>query len=294
MSQGLVAQSVLRAQADLAEGPHWDARRQVLWWVDIERGHIHSFDPVRSTDRHLDIGHPVGAVVCRENGGLLVASQYGIATCDPETGAVQVLHHPEADQPGNRFNDGKCDPDGRFWAGTMEIAEQLSTGSLYSLDKSVGMRKHFSGIGVSNGLAWSADSRRMYYVDSKIRTVDCFDFDRGDGSISNRRVVFEVPTELQFADGMAIDADDNLWVAFWGGWCVAQVDPRQGKILTKVELPASNVTSCCFGGPTLEELYITTAKQGLTDAQRAEQSQAGDLFMVRPGVVGTASVPFKG
>jgi sugar lactone lactonase YvrE len=294
MSQGLAAQPVLQAQADLAEGPHWDARRQILWWVDIERGHIHAFDPVRATDRHLDVGHPVGAVVCRESGGLLIASQFGIAACDSETGAVEVLHQPEADQPDNRFNDGKCDPEGRFWAGTMEIAEQNSTGSLYSLDTTVGVRKHFSGIGVSNGLAWSADARRMYYVDSKIRTIDCFDYDRHEGTISNRRVVFQVPAELHFADGMTIDADDNLWVAFWGGWCVAQIDPREGKIITKVDIPASNVTSCCFGGAGLDELYITTARHGLTDAQRAEQPQAGNLFMVRPGVVGTASVPFRG
>jgi len=295
VSASLEVQLVLRSQAILAEGPLWDGRRQVLWWMDIERGEIHRFDPETAHDCSFNVGHRVGAVAIRENGGLLMASHDGIATVDVDFGDIEFFERPEADLPDNRFNDGKCDPDGRFWAGTMNLDPGKHTsGALYSLDPVHGLRKHLSDIGVSNGLAWSADGRRMFYIDSMIGSIDCFDFDRLQGTICNRRVVFRVPEELGIADGMTIDAEDKLWVGFWGGWNVARIDPDKGEVLAKIKLPVANVTSCTFGGRDLDMLFITTAKHGLSDSQLAEQPLAGDLFIAYPGVRGTPSIAYRG
>ena len=285
----------LESQATLAEGPFWDAPRRVLWWVDIEGQSVHRFDPSTGRDRRLDVGQRVGALICREDGGLILALHDGLAEADPETGKYRILHQPEAGMPDNRFNDAKCDPDGRLWAGTMNfVNEAAGTGALYSLDGARGLRKHLTGVGVSNGLAWSADGSQFFYVDSKIGTIDGFDFDRARGQLSNRRVVFRTPTDLGAADGMTIDAEGMLWVGFWGGWCCGRIDPLKGELIDKIELPVANVTSCAFGGPDLDELYMTTAAHGLSADDRKTQPHAGDLFVARPRVLGTPSVTYRG
>jgi len=163
---------------------------------------------------------------------------------------------------------------------------QFNTGALYSLDRDGKVRKHCDEIGASNGIVWTADNRTMYYVDSMRPTIDAFDFDLAKGEISNRRPGYSVPPELGTADGMAIDQHDRLWVAFFGGWCVLCIDPREGEIVSQIELPVANVTACSFGGKDLDQLYITTAKLGLDEQQNSAQPHAGDLFVARPGVCG--------
>jgi sugar lactone lactonase YvrE len=157
-----------------------------------------------------------------------------------------------------------------------------------------GLRKHFGGVGVSNGIAWSGDGRRMFYVDSMIHTVDCFDFDGTSGAISNRRTVFSVPKELGAADGMCIDAEDKLWIAFWGGWSVGRIDPESGAIIGQIDLPVANATSCAFGGRSFDQLFITTARHGLSATELADQPHAGDLFVATPSVRGTAPATYPG
>jgi sugar lactone lactonase YvrE len=289
------AKVVFRSNAVLAEGPLWDAARQALWWVDIEQGEVHLFDPATGQDRSRRLGYRVGTVAVRQNGGLLIASHQGIANLDFDSGAIEPLYHPESESPDNRFNDGKCDPTGRFWAGTMNLQpDKFSTGALYSLYPQEGLRKHFGGVGVSNGIAWSSDGRRMFYVDSMIHTVDCFDFDGASGAISNRRTVFSVPEELGAADGMCIDAEDKLWIAFWGGWSVGRIDPESGAIIGQIDLPVANATSCAFGGRSFDQLFITTARHGLSATDLAEQPHAGDLFVATPSVRGTAPTTYPG
>jgi sugar lactone lactonase YvrE len=289
------AQVVFRSQAMLAEGPLWDADQQALWWVDIERGEVHRFDPATGQDRSQSLGYRVGTVAVRQHGGLLMASHQGIANLDFDSGAVERLFHPESDSPQNRFNDGKCDPTGRFWAGTMNLQpDKFSTGALYSLHPQEGLRKHFGGVGVSNGIAWSSDGRRMFFIDSMIHTVDCFDFDGVSGTLSNRRTIFEVPKELGVADGMCIDDEGKLWIAFWDGWSVGRIDPEYGAIIDQIELPVANVTSCAFGGPSLDQLFITTARHGLIPTELADQPHAGDLFVAKPGGRGAAPTIYPG
>lgn len=278
---------IFPSRAILGEGPCWDESRGVLWWVDIEAFHLHCFDPATHDDRVFNIGQRVSLVVPRRNGDLLLGLHHGLASFDPDRESLTVLCDPEADLPQNRFNDGKCDQVGRLWAGTMNLDPMRhQTGSLYSLEPTLRVQKHLPDVGVSNGLAWSADAKTLYFIDTMVGTIDAFDFDIVAGCMSNRRVVFRVPTELGGADGMTIDVDGNLWVAFWGGWCVAHIDPRLGTILRQIMLPVSNVTSCAFGGEHLDDLYITTARLGLGDTELESQPHAGDLFVVQPGVAG--------
>jgi sugar lactone lactonase YvrE len=293
--QLISAEQVLVAGATLGESPVWDHQHRVLWWVDIEQGILNRFDSLSMTNEQFKIGQRIGCVIIRQSRGLLLALQSGIAAFDDQTRLIRLLCNPELDMPENRFNDGKCDPEGRLWVGTMNLdPRNHTTGSLYSIDVRLHVRKHLSNIGVSNGIAWSSDGRTMYYIDSKAGSIDAFDYDGPVGNIGNRRIVYKVPEGLGRADGMAIDVDDNLWVACYGGWCVAKIDPRHGRLVAKISLPVANVTACAFGGDDLQDLYITTAKLGLDAVGSAQQPQAGSLFRARTDVAGAPANCFCG
>ncbi len=281
--QQLTAEQVCNSQATLGEGPIWDPRFEAYWWIDIIEQKLFQFAPETRSNTEWQLNQMPGAVVSRTSGGLMLSLQNGFGSFDPTSGKVEMFGDPESDKPDNRFNDGKCDPAGRFWAGTMRIDDHLDifTGSLYSLEKDRQIKKRWgSDIGVSNGIVWSKDATRMYLVDSPRRKIYRFDYDLSTGQIENRVCVFRAPVELGFPDGMSIDTDDKLWVAFWGGWCVAQICPESARILTKVSVPVSAPTACAFGGLNLDQLLITTASQGLNAVERRQQPMAGDLFIV--------------
>jgi|TARA_B100000809_G_C15120230_1_gene524000 sugar lactone lactonase YvrE len=289
------AELILDARATLGEGALWDVDRHALWWVDIEQGQVHCFDPDSNTNQTYDVGQRVGTVVTRASGGLMLAVENGFASFDLETSALQIVGDPESDQPGNRFNDGKCDPAGRFWAGTMSMGDaRAADGALYCLNTAGQIQKHLDGVRVSNGLVWTADRSTMYYIDSRTRRVDAFDYENGTGQITNRRPVVEVEPELGGPDGMAIDTDDNVWVALFRGSAVACFDPRNGKQLARIGLPASRVTSCAFGGPNLQDLYITTARIGLSEDEQRAQPHAGGVFCARVEARGVPNFAYGG
>jgi len=288
------AELVWDAQAALAEGPVWDGSDHVLWWVEILGGEVHRYDPGDGSDCHWTVGQMVGTAVLRASGGLLLAAEHGFMAFDPGDGSLQPICDPEPDRPQNRMNDGKCDPAGRFWAGSMSQQERPEAGALYSLDIDQRCRKHLHGVTVSNGIAWTQDQRTMYFVDSPTRRIDAFDFDVAEGMLANRRTVFAFPAGVGNPDGMAIDVHDNLWVAMWGGWSVCAVDPRGGEMLSKIDFPCSNVTSCAFGGPDLQDLYITTARDRMERSGVSDQPQAGGLFCVQPGVRGRPAEQYRG
>jgi sugar lactone lactonase YvrE len=223
-------------------------------------------------------------------GDFLVGTENGIERFDPASGALTPFVHPEREVAGNRFNDAKCDPAGRLWAGTMAISEAPHRGSLYRVEAGGRCTRTVERISISNGLAWSRDGRTMYYIDSPTRRVDAFDFDAETGAIANRRQVVELTDG--FPDGMCIDAEDRLWIAVWGGWAVACHDPRTGQRVDRIEVPAEAVTSCCFGDGG--DLYITTASRDVTDATRKSQPEAGGLFRVRLPVGGPPPPAFRG
>ena len=280
---------LLDAHAVLGEGPHWDAAAERLIWVDIEGCAVHLTDR-RGGDRALAIGSRVGAAVPRVGGGLLLALADGFAFLDTTTGAVEPAVAVEDDRPGNRMNDGACDPAGRFLAGTMAIDEsQHDQGTLYRLDPDLSVTPLLAPVTISNGIGFSLDGGTMYYVDTPTQRVDAFDYDVATGVPTRRRALAEFPPADGAPDGLTVDAEGCLWVAFWGGGCLRRLAP-DGGVLATVEVPVANVTSCAFGGPSLDELYITTA---FPEAGEPEP-HAGGVFVARPGVRGLPGVAFAG
>ena len=283
------------AKATLGEGPIWHAQKQVLYWVNILENQLHIYNPTTNEDRSIDVGQYVTTVVPRKSEGLIVTVQNGFASLDPETEQLTIIHDPERHLPGNRFNDGKCDPAGRLWAGTMSLGSGITgAGSLYVMDRDLSVRRVLDRVTISNGIAWSLDHLMMYYIDTPTREVSAFDYDIESGSISNRRTAVKIPETYGFPDGMTIDAEGMLWVAGWGSSRVSRWDPKSGKLLQAVTIPATNVSACAFGGHNLDDLYITTAREGLTEEDLVEQPLAGGLFRVKPGVCGNETFEFAG
>ena len=285
---------VVDAKAVLGEGPSWDAKQKQWYWVDIMSKRIHRDDPQTGKNETIELDQPVGAVVPTREGDLIAAMQNGFYRISEDGSQITPLGDPEEDKPDNRFNDGKCDVTGRFWAGTMAMKGGGPVGALYTLEKDGTIVKKLDGVTISNGLAWSPDNKTMYYIDSPTRRIDAFDFDKDSGQIVNRRTVISFPGEEGVPDGMTIDAEGMLWVAHWGGWKVWRFDPNSGRVLDEIPVPAAHVTSCCFGGEDGNELYITTARIGLSDEELEKQPHAGGLFRIRTNVKGAPTYEYGG
>ena len=222
---------------------------------------------------------PICAVVPVEDGGVVVALETGIYRFHIPDQFEKLADYPSDAAPNTRFNDGKCDPFGRLWIGTMDKNAKPYQGKLYRLDgqKWVGI---LDNISISNGLAWSPDQRTMYYIDTFEQAVYGFDFDGVSGEISQKRIVVTISDSMGSPDGMTVDSTGKLWIALWGGSGVACFDPQTGQLLGKIEVPALNVTSCEFGGPDLKTLIISTAREGLSEEQLKQYPLSGKVFFV--------------
>lgn len=287
--------TVTQYRSTLGEGPVWDEKKQRILWLDILNGRIHSYTPDTEVYACTDTGQMTGAITLTQKGTLLGALESGLYEISEATGELEFLTDPESHLPENRFNDGKCDPKGRFWAGTMHVPETAVTGHLYMVDTDGAVTQKASNIGCSNGLAWNAARNTMYYIDSPTRQVVAFDFELETGHISNRRIVLTIPEGGGFPDGMTIDAEDKLWVALWDGWKIIRVDPDAGEVMAQIDLPVAKVTSATFGGADFGDLYITSARVGLTDDELETQPLAGSLFVVQNvGVKGLSAVRYGG
>jgi sugar lactone lactonase YvrE len=284
-------QCVADVHAILGEGPVWVQREAALYWVDIKG--LKVFRLSESGDlSQWPTPFRIGSLAPRAGGGFIAGTDQGIAEVDLSTGRMQVLFNPEADLPHNRFNDGKVDRGGRFWAGTMDDRETGAAGTLYRIDPDLNCTAIDSGYGITNGPAFSPDGSRMYHSDTARQVTYLFDLD-SEGKASNRRVFLQFGEGDGHPDGMTVDSEGCLWIAFWGGWCVRRFSP-EGEMLRKVELPVEQPTSCAFGGSSLDQLYITSATKGIDEAALAMQPNAGGLFMLRPGVNGISDAPFAG
>jgi sugar lactone lactonase YvrE len=272
---------VLKHKCILGEAPLWDAKRSTICWVDIIAGVIHQYNTNSHEHKMISVGQMVGCICVSTDGNFIAGLKNGIAKINKDSGAIQMIAHPEKHLPGNRFNDGRCDPAGRFWAGTMALSEEEGAGNLYMIDQLGTVSKKIEGVSISNGLAWSADHETLYYIDTPTQQVVAFDFDVTAGHISNRRVIITIPEQNGSPDGMTIDAEGMLWIAHWGGWQVSRWNPITGKQLDHIALPVSKVTSCTFGGEAFEDLYITTASIDLTAEEWKEQPLAGSLFVIK-------------
>jgi sugar lactone lactonase YvrE len=288
------AQIVLDAKAKLGEGSIWHPKENKLYWVDIEGKSLHIYDPVTNKDKEFALGSRVGTVVPIESGGALVALQSGIHKIDTKTGKLTFISNPLPDTVNLRFNDGKCDPAGRFWIGTLAMDSRRRGAVLWRMDKDKSLHLMLDSVSISNGIVWTADRKTMYYNDTPTGTIQGFDYDDKTGEISNRRVVVRIARGGGSPDGMTIDADGNLWVALWGSGSVGKFDPRTGQLPQKIIVPAPNVSSCAFGGKNLETLYITTARAWVSEEKLKEFPLSGGLFAVKPGVRGVPAEFYKG
>ena len=279
------------AKASLGEGPIWDPSEERLYWVDIVKCELHGYDPETGKDTADQVGQSVGCVVPRNAGGVMLALKHAFAAFDPATSNIGKTVYAPNEPASNRFNDGKCDPAGRFWAGTIGKA---GSGKLYRLDTDFSVHAVLDDITCSNGLVWNAAKDTVYYIDTPTLQVAAFDYDNETGAISNRRVAIEVPRNEGVPDGMAIDAEDKLWVAHWGGSQVIRWDPESGQALARIKVPASQTTACAFGGKDLDRLYITSARTGLDEARLEKEPHAGGLFIADPGVSGAPTYAFAG
>ena len=276
--------------ARLGEGPVWVEAEQALYWVDILGSRVFRWHAHEGL-REIAVGRPVCSLLPRACGGFIGGGYDGFIAVDADF-AVQVLADPEPEHPGNRFNDGKIDRAGRLWAGTMDRAERAASGSLYRMDPDLSWRRIDSGYRVTNGPAFSRDGRVMYHTDSARQTVYAFDLAE-DGSVGERRVHLRFGEGDGYPDGMTVDAEDCLWIAFWDGWCVRRFSP-DGERLAELAMPVQRPTSVAFGGAGLDELFVTSAARDLSPAELEAQPQAGGLFRLRPGVTGIAELPFAG
>lgn len=291
--RGVSTELVLDARATVGEGPVWDANRRVLWWVDILGGRVHAFDPTSGSDRTIPVGPTVGSLALCADGNLLVAAQREVAVLEPDTGRWAPIVEFETESPVRRSNDGKCDPAGRFWIGRMALDATAGAGSLLRIERHGTVTTVLAGLTIPNGLAWSLDAKRMYFIDSPQGMVMEYPYDVETGEIGPGHSLVRFADGGGSPDGMTIDTEGFLWVAKWGGSCVQRISP-EGHLADRIDLPVSQVSSCAFGGDDLTDLYITTAREDFGPADIAREPTAGGLYRARPGARGLPPLPFDG
>lgn len=269
---------------EVAEGPMWDARSESLVWVDINAGLIHRHSSHLGQLDAIDVGQHVGFVVPCGASGYVAGLRDGFAFVGDE-GTARVVVDVQRAKTHLRMNDGKTDPAGRIWAGTMGIDDPQPEGSLYCLDTAGEMRVAVTGLTIPNGIDWSPDQRSMYFTDTTWGRIDKFDYDVEAGTISDQRVFVDVPRDLGLPDGLAVDDEGCVWVALWYGGAVHRYTP-EGRLDTVVRIPALQATSCAFGGAAGDELYITSANQRLTPQEAIDHPRSGRVFVCRPGAAG--------
>lgn len=321
MSELRAVEVVLDGGDELGEGPVWDAARGQLTRVDIVAGVLHRFDPVGGAAEAVSFGAPLAFALPTAAGGVVVGRGRGVELHEPGAEPL-LLATVEAGREANRFNDAKCDPAGRLWAGTMSTVGETGAAALYRLDDGLlgeraevvdaprtgtrdgdgaregaersaaaAARVVVPGTTVSNGLGWSPAGDRFFFADSPTQRIDCFDFDARDGTLGERRPFATVDVADGLPDGLAVDAEGGVWVCLFGGGQVRRYD-ADGRLDAVVPVPVTNPTSCAFGGPRLDELFVTSARVALTDEQLAREP-AGALLRLRPGVRGLPTTPFR-
>ena len=278
-------------RAELGEGPRWDASTQSLLWVDIPARLVHRYDPAARTDTTQEVADVVSLALPCRRGGVVFGLPDGLHLLDAQQSPL--VAPIESGQADTRTNDGACDAAGRLWVGTMALDERSPVGALYRVDGDLGVTRVLSGTTISNGLGWSPSGRRFYFIDSPTRRVDVFDFDPETGALENRRPLAAVEVEGAVPDGLNVDAEGCVWVALHGGWGLNRYS-AEGELVAEVRLPVARITSCCFGGPELRDLYVTTRREGLGAADAAAQPVAGALLRLDVGVVGLPTHAFAG
>ncbi len=279
------AEFLLDAGSQLSEGPLWDERAQLLYWVDIEGRRLHVYNPVAHEDHSLLMPSRIGMVCLTKDDRVMVALEKGVYFVQGEESTQLFFGDMERPLERNRLNDGKCDAAGRLWVGSMNMDVTEGQAALYCLTPEKQCAKMLDGVTVSNGLGWSLDGRFLYYIDTPSGFLWRFDFDLETGRISNRTALIDYGNEEGNFDGMTVDAEGCLWIAHWGGFQVSRWDPVSGKKILTVKVPVPNPSSCAFGGPKLDRLYITTAT-GRDKTVKRDYPLSGSLYVYEDGTRG--------
>jgi len=281
--------------ADLiGESPVWSVREQALYWVDVEGKCVQRFTPQTTARARWTMPEATGSIGLRCSGGLIAATRTGFVSLDTDSGEITPITDPEADLPGNRFNDGKVDRAGRFWAGTKNLANNAqATGSVYRLDADRTAHRVTGGISCTNGIAWSPDNRTMYLCDTWLRRIYAYDFEPAAGLARDRRLFAQLAPEDGYPDGLTVDAEGFVWNAHYDGWRITRYAP-DGRIDRVLRTPVQQVTSVIFGGADLRTLFVTSAQLRLAPEARASQPLAGHVFAFEPGVTGLPEPMFAG
>jgi sugar lactone lactonase YvrE len=280
------------SQCILAEGPLWHAERKSCFWVDIERGVLYEYHLNNQEAQTWSFDHRVTMVIQAKNNEVILALDRSIARFDLETEQLSWIVDLEKDRPNNRCNDGACDSQGRIWVGTMALDIAEGAASLYCIDKDGAVSKKIPDVTISNGLAWTADDRAFYYIDTPTRKVQAYHFDKESGEIRFERTAIEIPEDMGSPDGMAIDEEGMLWIAHYGGSGVYRWNPQNGEFLEKIEVPAPHVTSCAFVGENLNKLRITTAQENMSEEDLIKYPQSGDVFLAEIKVKGQSAFKY--
>jgi sugar lactone lactonase YvrE len=265
---------IFDAKASLGEGAAWDAKTQTLYWVDILGKRVYA-----GTEKIAELDETIGFVAPRKNGHLIIGKRASFVDLDPATGQETHLVTLTSEPTTNRMNDGKCDPAGRLLAGTMDMDEKDPTGFFYSYDGKQ-VSRLLDGITISNGLAWSPDHKTLYYIDTSTREARAFDYDIATGQIANPRRAIYFGESLGWPDGMTSDTEGNLWVAMWGGAQITKWNPNTGKLLEQIPVPALESSCPVFGGKDMNELFVTSARKGMTDEELIKYPLSGGLFKI--------------
>ena len=293
---GPAVECVLKAEAIVGESPVWCARERVLYWVDITGQQIHRFHPASGVNDTFHLPDPVTCVALRERGGLLATLRKDFAFFDPGTERLRVLDRVEEDKPDNRFNGGKCDRQGRFWAGTMNGKHwDAPSGSLYRLDADLRVTCEQTGCVCANGLDWSPDGRVLYFTESFAYGIFAYDFEAATGQIANRRLFASVDQSSgAFPDGLTVDAEGCVWSVHNAVGRVVRYTPCRQHRPRGATARAAPVRLLRSAGTSLDILYVTTARETMTADQLAEAPLSGSLFAVTPGVRGLPPSYFGG
>ena len=287
------ARCLCDVKAVLGEGPIWSARDNAVYWVDIKRPAVHRYQLSDSTQSSWPMPEYIGWLIERRTSGFIAGFRSGFAKLTLEPMSIEPIGAPEPNLPGNRMNDAKADAQGRIWAGTMDDAEIEVCGSLYRLDPDLRWRSMDSGYHITNGPALSADGTALYHTDSGKRSIYVFSL-AADGTLHDKRPFIRFDDTQGYPDGMTVDAQGGLWVAHWGGSRVSRFH-SDGHLDRSIALPVSQITSCVFGGASLDRMFVTSASIGLNAEQLAREPLAGSLFEVDPqGSSGLPAAQFAG
>ena len=276
------------SQCILGESPLWHAERKCCFWVDIENGVLYEYNWVKRTTRDWKFNYRLTLVLQGKDDQLILALDAKIASFDLETGKVKWLVDVETGFE-IRCNDGACDALGRLWVGTMHLEHKKDAGALYCVGTDLKVQKKIDNTTISNGIVWSLDNKRLYYVDSPTQAVQSFIFEETTGEIIFEKNIISIPNDMGSPDGMAIDEEGMLWIAHWGGFGLYRWNPRNGELMDKIEVPVPQVSSCAFVGDNLDYLMVTTARENMKEEDLKKYPESGDVFWVKAGVKGSLS-----